>query len=630
MLKEEQALELLAPAKNADQGIEAIRHGADAVYIGAPAFGARSAVPVTVGEIKRVVDFAHLFGAKVYVALNTILFPEEVKEATKLAWHLYEAGADALIIQDLALLNEVMPPIALHASTQMDNVSSEKLAFWSSQGIEQAVVARELSPRQIARLHKDVPRLRLEAFVHGALCVSYSGRCYASAAFNGRSANRGSCAQVCRLPYDLTDGDGRVLAHHKHLLSIKDLNRSSVLAELIKAGVRSFKIEGRLKDLSYVKNVTAFYHEKLNDFIKANPQFYRSSKGRVDFGFSPDVHKAFNRGFTTFTHHGRGADDLAAFDTPKSRGEEVGTVTGIEGTRIRVRLSGGKKLNNGDGFTFFHSSTGTLTGFRVNTAVGDRITVLRPVKGLKKGQMLYRNFDASFEAQMTHSTATRTLPLSLSLSYGIGGTLELTGTVSGIKETVGVEADLSLSEKGGTRESAESVLGKLGGTPFTLETFEINPETEPLFVPRSLLSKLRQDLVPKLESALLDFALESRSTRDPKSSSYEGVPFFKDAAVQSDNILNPSARAFVEAHGAEVKEEAFEKSPLTSQPLMTTKHCIRYALGMCPTLLHYDARKLSEPWALRSTSKDTTPVRMRIEFDCPNCQMLLFEDTAPE
>ncbi len=630
MRKEERALELLAPAKNADQGIEAIRHGADAVYIGAPAFGARSAVPVTVGEIKRVADFAHLFGAKVYVALNTILFPEEVKEATtELAWRLYEIGADALIIQDLALLNEEMPPIALHASTQMDNVSSEKLAFWSSQGIEQAVVARELSPRQIARLHEDVPDLRLEAFVHGALCVSYSGRCYASAAFNGRSANRGSCAQVCRLPYDLTDGSGRVLAHHKHLLSIKDLNRSSVLAELIKAGVRSFKIEGRLKDLSYVKNVTAFYHEKLNDFIKANPRFHRSSRGRVDFGFSPDVHKAFNRGFTTFTHHGRGADDLAAFETPKSRGEEVGIVTGIEGTRIRVRLGGGKKLNNGDGFTFFHSATGALTGFRVNTAVGDRMTVLRPVRGLEKGQTLYRNFDAAFEAQMSHPTATRTLPLSLSLKYSLGP-LELTGEVSGIKETVSVEADLSLSEKGGTRESAESVLGRLGGTPFALENFEMEPETEPLFIPRSLLGKLRQDLVPKLESALLCFALESRPTRDPKSPSYKGVPFFKDAVLQSDNILNPSARAFVEAHGAEVKEEAFEKSPLPSQPLMTTKHCIRYALGMCPTLLHYDARKLSEPWVLRSVAKDAAPVRMRIEFDCPNCQMLLFADTAPE
>lgn len=629
MRKEEQALELLAPAKNANQGIEAIKHGADAVYIGAPAFGARSAVPVTIDEIKRVVDFAHLFGAKVYVALNTILFPEEVKVASELAWRLYKAGADALIIQDLALLNEEMPPIALHASTQMDNVSSEKLAFWFSQGIEQAVVARELSPRQIARLHEDVPDLRFEAFVHGALCVSYSGRCYASAAFNARSANRGSCAQVCRLPYDLTDGSGRVLAHHKHLLSIKDLNRSSMLAELIKAGVRSFKIEGRLKDLSYVKNVTAFYHEKLNDFIKANPRFHRSSSGRVDFGFSPDVHKAFNRGFTTFTHHGRGTDDLPAFETPKSRGEEVGIVTGVEGTRIRVQLRSGKKLNNGDGFTFFHPDTGALTGFRVNTAVGDRMTVLRPVRGLEKGQTLYRNFDAAFEAQMSHSTATRTLPLSLSLKYSLC-TLELTGEVSGIKETVGVEADLSLSEKGGTRESAESVLGKLGGTPFELENFEIAPETEPLFIPRSLLGKLRQDLVPKLESALLCSALESRATRDPKSPAYEGVPFFKKTVTQSDNILNPSARAFVEAHGAEVEEEAFEKCPLPAQPLMTTKHCIRYALGMCPTLLHYDVRKLSEPWVLRSTVKDAAPVRMRIEFDCPNCQMLLFADTAPE
>ena len=622
--KDDFELELLAPAKNADQGIEAIRHGADAVYIGAPAFGARAAVPVTTQEIRRVCDYAHLFGARVYVALNTILYPEEVPQAIEMAHELYRIGADALIIQDLALLSEDMPPIPLHASTQMDNVTPEKLTFWSQMGMEQAVVARELSPRQIKKLHEAAPDLRLEAFVHGALCVSYSGRCYAAAAFHGRSANRGSCSQVCRLPFDLIDGTGQILQRNRHLLSIKDLNRSSVLSDLIDAGVRSFKIEGRLKDLAYVKNVTAHYHTLLDDYIRSHPEFRRASAGEVALRFKPDVTKAFSRGFTTFTHRGRGEDRLAAFATPKSMGEKAGVATKVSGREITISPAKGQTFSNGDGFTFFDPDTGALTGFRINTAAGDLLSLARPVKGLRKGTVLYRNHDRVFEAEMERPTAERTMPISFRLEYK-EGRLVLEGESEGTRADSSAGIELSPAEKGDTRTSVLSVLSKLGGTPFSLKELDLPEETGKLFIPRSVLSKLRQELTPKLEEAFRARHLENRPGRDPSNPAYRSVPFFKKEAVQSDNILNPTAKRFAESHGAVVTQEAYEKMPLKEQPVMTTKHCIRYELGMCPTLLHYDEQKLHDPWKLISTAPDAAKVEMRLEFDCPNCRMLLYK-----
>ena len=618
-------LELLSPAKNALQGIEAIRHGADAVYIGAPAFGARAAVPVSLDDIGEVVRYAHLFRARVYVALNTILYPEEVPEAVRMAWDLYRIGADALIIQDLALLNEEMPPIALHASTQMDNVEPEKAAFWAGMGLEQAVLPREFSPREIARIHREAPEIRLEAFVHGALCVSYSGRCYAAAAFHGRSANRGSCSQVCRLPFDLIDGDNRLIAHGRHLLSLKDLNRSSVLPELIAAGVRSFKIEGRLKDLPYVKTVTAYYSRLLNDFIGAHPDFKRSSRGEVTPGFEPEVSKTFNRGFTTFTHRGRGSDDLPEFRTPKHAGEEIGVVRNVDGTRIRIDLKGAPTLHNGDGFTFFLPKEAGLAGFRANTASGDLITVPRKIKGLAKGVVLYRNYDAAYERKLlTGETATRLLPVAFRLSHS-EGLLTLRAAASDASSEVSAPLLPEISRNGETRPSAESVLSKLGGTPFRFASLDFDDSAAPLFVPRSLLTELRQKVVPMLEEALREAALQSRPVRNPRAPEYDTIPFFKSEAVTSDNILNSSAEDFVRKHGATVKQPAYEKEPVPSQPVMTTKHCLRYALGMCPRLQGFDERKLRDPWLLRSAAKEAAPVEMRIEFDCTNCQMRLYK-----
>lgn len=618
-------LELLAPAKNAEQGIEAIRHGADAVYIGAPAFGARAAAPVSLEDISRVIDYAHLFDAKVYVALNTILYPEEVPKAIELSWKLDEIGADALIIQDLALLGKEMPHIAIHASTQMDNVSAEKLALWSQIGIEQAVVARELSPRQIASLHRSVPDLRLEAFVHGALCVSYSGRCYAASAFHERSANRGACSQVCRLPYDLIDGNGRLLVRNKHLLSIKDLNRSGVLNELIEAGVRSFKIEGRLKDLSYVKNVTAYYSNLLNQFISDHPQFSRSSRGNTALKFSPNIGKTFSRGFTTFTHRGRSTDDLAAFLTPKSVGEEIGVVKKIDGKVVTVNLHDRVALHNGDGFSFFSPKNGVLTGFRANTVDGDRLHLSRPIFALDKGTKLYRNLDSFFEAEMSRRTATRTIPLSMTLDYK-EGELSLRGETSGIGVTVLRHITLEPARDDGAKDSTEQVLSKLGGTNFGPVVIAYNSEeAKRLFIPRSFLAEIRRELISCLESALKTRAYKERSRRDPGDPKYETIHFYKTEVIQSDNILNPGAIEFVESHGAEVTEMAFEDTPLPDQPLMTTKHCIRYSLGMCPTLQGYDQRKLHDPWVLRCASTESRPVEMRIVFDCPRCQMLLYK-----
>lgn len=353
-------IELLAPAKNADCGIEAIRHGADAVYIGAPRFGARAAAGNSIEDIARLVSFAHQFRARVYVAVNTILQDEELKDTEAMVWDLYRAGADALIVQDMALLQLNLPPIPLHASTQMDNRSTEKVRFLQQQGFSQVVLARELTLQQIRTIHEACPSVPLEVFVHGALCVSYSGQCYVSQHCFNRSANRGNCAQFCRLKFNLVDADGRIIEQDKHLLSLKDMNQSDQLEQILAAGASSLKIEGRLKDMAYVKNVTAYYSQKLNAIIRNHPEYVRASSGESTYSFRPQLEKSFNRGFTHYFLNGRKAD-IFSFNTPKSLGEEMGYVKEIRGKSIIV--AGVKPFNNGDGLCFMDEN-GKLQGFR--------------------------------------------------------------------------------------------------------------------------------------------------------------------------------------------------------------------------------------------------------------------------
>ena len=414
--------ELLAPAKNLECGIEAINHGADAVYIGAPRFGARAAAGNSLEDIAALVQHAHVYNARIYVTVNTILRDEELKDTEAMIWDLYRAGVDALIIQDMGITRLNLPPIPLHASTQMDNRTVQKVKFLADVGFRQVVLARELTLDEIAKIHAACPDTLLEVFVHGALCVSYSGQCYVSQACFGRSANRGECAQFCRLGFDMVDADGKVIARNKHLLSLKDMNQSENLEALLDAGASSLKIEGRLKDVSYVKNVTAYYRQKLDAILKRRKEYIRASSGTVKLAFRPQLDKSFSRGFTDYFVHGRNPG-IFSFDTPKSLGEEVGTVKEIRGNYLTV--AGVKSFSNGDGLCYL-DERGKLCGFRVNRVDGNKLYP-QEMPRVKPKTRLYRNFDQEFERVMQKKSAERKIAVTLRLEENnFGFTLSVT------------------------------------------------------------------------------------------------------------------------------------------------------------------------------------------------------------
>lgn len=403
-------IELLAPAKNLECGIEAINHGADAVYIGAPRFGARAAAGNSLADIEALVQYAHLYNVRIYVTVNTILRDDELKETEAMIWDLYRVGVDALIVQDMGLTQLNLPPIPLHASTQMDNRTVEKVRFLADAGFRQVVLARELSVNEISRIHAACPDTLLEVFIHGALCVSYSGQCYVSEACFGRSANRGECAQFCRLQFDMTDADGKVIEKGKHLLSLKDMNQSDNLEELLDSGASSLKIEGRLKDVSYVKNVTAYYRQKLDALFKRRKEYVRASSGSVKLAFRPQLDKSFSRGFTDYFAHGRNPG-IFSFNTPKSLGEEVGTVKEIRGNYLTV--AGVKAFSNGDGLCYIDAQ-GRLQGFRVNRVENNKLFP-QEMPRIKPKTVLYRNFDQEFDRIMQKKSAERKLAVDVSL-----------------------------------------------------------------------------------------------------------------------------------------------------------------------------------------------------------------------
>lgn len=405
-------IELLAPARNLECGIEAINHGADAVYIGAPKFGARSAAGNSLADIATLVEYAHLFNVRIYVTVNTILKDSELSETEEMIWQLYNAGVDALIVQDMGITQLNLPPIPLHASTQMDNRTVEKVRFLSNAGFRQVVLARELSLDEIRKIHEACPDVALEVFVHGALCVSYSGQCYVSEACFGRSANRGECAQFCRLPFSMVDEDGKVIVRNKHLLSLKDLNQSSILESLLDAGATSLKIEGRLKDVTYVKNVTAAYRQKLDEIFCRRKEYVRSSSGDTVLDFTPQLEKSFNRGFTHYFLHGR-TPDIASFNTPKSLGEEMGTMK--EQYKKYVTVSGVKPFHNGDGACFIDEQ-GCLQGFRINKVEGNKLFPAGAIPRIKPKTPIYRNYDQDFEKLLTRKSAERKIGVDWILS----------------------------------------------------------------------------------------------------------------------------------------------------------------------------------------------------------------------
>ena len=491
-----QRLELLSPAKNVECGKAAIDHGADAVYIGAPRFGARAAAGNSVDDIAELCRYAHQYGAKVYVTVNTIVYDQELDDTRQLLQALADAHVDAVLVQDMAVLQMAKEMgLTCHASTQTDNRTAEKVAWLHSLGFSRVVLARELSAEEIAGIHRQVPDVELEVFVHGALCVSYSGLCYASQHCFGRSAYRGECAQFCRMKFDLVDADGREIEHQRHLLSLKDLNLSNSLQELAEAGATSFKIEGRLKDVSYVKNVTAAYSERLNELVQRHPDRYqRASQGRCTYTFRPDLNRTFNRGYTTyFLHckrsengdlHGR-QPDIVSFDTPKALGEFVGTVKELRGNSFNV--AGTASFSNGDGLCYLDEHR-ELQGFRVNRVEGNRLFPLKMPEGLRPGLRLYRSNDQAFERTLSKPSAERRIPVSMSLrATERGFALSMDGV------EVEMDAPHELAEKP-QHDNIVRQLTKLGGTPYECVDLVL-PNQFNYFIPSSLLSELRRKVV---------------------------------------------------------------------------------------------------------------------------------------
>ena len=607
------ALELLAPAKNLACGIAAIDHGADAVYIGASRFGARAAVGNSVDDIRQLCDYAHRFRAKVYVTVNTIVYDEELDATRQLLSELREAGVDAVLVQDMAVLT--MCQLPLHASTQTDNRSVEKVRWLREQGFVRAVLARELSLEEIATIHREVPDMELEVFVHGALCVSYSGICYASQYCFGRSANRGACAQFCRMPFSLVDADGKEVEHDRYLLSLKDMNQSDHLLELAEAGATSFKIEGRLKDISYVKNVTAAYSQQLNRIVSRYPDKYcRSSLGVCNYTFTPDLRKTFNRGYTTYFLQGR-QPEIASFDTPKAVGEFVGTVKELRPDSFNV--AGVSSFANGDGLCFYNGHQ--LEGFRANRVVGNRIYPYRMPQGLKPGLRLYRNSDQEFERLLAKPSAERRIPIRISLQ-AIAEGFELTATILSQSSalaplTVSFTAEHQEAQKP-PRENIIHQLSKLGDTIYVCSEVEI-PADFNFFIPNSLLSEMRRSLTDHLQRLGMKTQTHASAEAQEKATDRHVTAVGTPPAYSYPYLYNISNRLSQTFYGAN-QQTAYELKG-GAGPIMQCRHCIRYSLGYC-VKRGGKRPQWHEPLSLRLGDGRS----FRLEFDCKNCQMNVF------
>lgn len=600
-------IELLAPAKNVETGIAAINHGADAVYIGAVQFGARQAAGNSVEDIKRLVEYAHLFGAKVYVTLNTIIYDEEVAAVEQLVAELYDAGVDALIVQDMGIAKMNIPPIPLHASTQMDNRTVEKAKFLAGIGFPRIVLARELSLNEIKAIHEAVPETELEVFVHGALCVSYSGQCYASQHCFARSANRGACAQFCRLSFDMVDAGGEVIAKGKHLLSLKDMNRSGDVEQMLDAGVTSFKIEGRLKDISYVKNITAYYRKKLDEVFARRPEYVRASYGSCSPQFTPSPEKSFSRGFTDYMLHGD-KEGMTSFDTPKSKGEYMGRVKFVSRNFFTIT---GKEFNNGDGACFI-ASDGRLKGFHINRVEGNRIFP-QTMPQVESGDELYRNYDCDFERQLSRPDAPRRMRIDLSF----GETAD--GFVLQGKDESGMECSVSAAfEKQEARTSQHDnivkQLGKWGNTPFEVGDVRVEFSNE-WFVPSSLLSDMRRSLC----EALVAKHIKENGREDMRLLD-NAIPFVTEELDYKGNVSNSYAEAFYKQHGVKSILPAFEKQPAVDAAVMFCKHCIKYSMGWCTK--NGERHPYKEPFYIVSGDGK----RFRLSFDCKECIMKVIPD----
>lgn len=606
-------LELLAPAKNLECGIAAINHGADAVYIGAQKFGARASAGNSVDDIDALTRYAHQFGVKVYVTINTILYDEEIDDATELVERLVDIGVDALLVQDMALLSicsgvfkQKGRSIDLHASTQTDNRTAEKALFLQSLGFSRIVLARELTIKEIADIIKVLnPTTQIEVFVHGALCVSYSGQCYASEYCFKRSANRGECAQFCRMKFDLIDANNSIIEHDRHLLSLKDLNQIDNLEDLIKAGAISFKIEGRLKDINYVKNVTAAYSKQLNNIISKNPSLYRRvSKGECRYGFTPNLKKTFNRGFTSYFLKGR-QPGIFSPDTPKALGEYVGRVKEIRGGRLSV--AGTASFANGDGLCFLNAKR-ELEGFRVNRVEGGMLYPHSMPANLQKGMGLYRNNDSEFNRQLAHAeSAVRKIAITMEFNTTRDGfALTINGRTTAIQYT-------HETAKTPQRENIIRQLTKLGNTIYECKEIII-PDPFPFFIPSSVLTDLRRRAIEQLKQQD-NYSRRQNSNRCYTNEGSEPNTQMKEETSYLLNVSNALARQFYESKGI-YPDVAFEMKHPMKGSIMQCRHCLKYSLGFCE---RHGGSKPSwrEPLRLRLSDGRL----FTLQFDCKHCQM---------
>ncbi len=604
------AVELLSPAKNTEYGKAAILHGADAVYIGAPNFGARASASNSIADIEQLVRFAHLYSAKVYVTLNTVLYDNEIEPAVKLTKQLYDIGIDALIIQDFGLLQYGLPPVPIFASTQTHNRSLEKIAFLEKVGFRRVILARELDLSEIKEIRRHTG-IELESFVHGALCVSYSGQCYMSQAAAGRSGNRGVCAQPCRSAYRLRDANGSTLIDKAHLLSLKDLNLSEFIHGLLQAGVTSFKIEGRLKDLTYVKNITAFYRRCIDEIIEDDERYGKASSGNVNLRFTPNPYKTFNRGYTAYFIEGR-TEKVASPQTQKAVGERLGKVTRVNPRWFETDTDA--TVSPGDGLCRLHPQRG-LEGVSVNKAEGKRIFPAKPLQ-LEVGMEIYRNNDILFEKQLSGDSADRRIAVSFELREHASGYTLCVADEDGNRTEYSVDTHkLPARDTGTSRKQIDTQLRKLGNTAFTADGVVI-PDSFTYFIPAAELNEMRRQAIQRLEDLRIDRYRAKDVERTPTDAEFPAK-----ALDYHGNAANRYAKEFYRRHGVECVDDAMElQKDYRGKALMTTKHCIKYQYNQCPK-----KQRPEQSWKEPLFLEDQHSV-YRLEFDCGACEMKVIKE----
>ncbi|WP_099292360.1 U32 family peptidase [Butyricimonas sp. Marseille-P3923] len=594
-------LELLSPAKNVEVAIAAINNGADAVYIGGPAFGARQAVGNTVEEIARVAEYAHRFYCRVFVTLNTILYDDELAEVERLIHALYRVGADAIIVQDPAILKLDIPPIALHASTQMHNYDLERVKFLDRLGFQRIVLARELSLEQLRAIRREV-KAELEYFVHGALCVSLSGQCYISHYLTGRSANRGECAQACRMRWTVADSDGQVLVKDKHVLSLKDLNLSAYLRDLVDIGIDSFKIEGRLKEADYVANVTRYYSARLDGIIAGSEGLSRVGNGHVNAGFDADPERSFNRGYTDYFIAGR-KQGIVNMDTPKSTGKKVAVVKQAKGNLLVVEAL--ETIHNADGLCYFDGQE--LRGIKVNTAEGNRLTCNERVT-VMPGTVLYRNYDHEFVSRLSKAVSVRKIQVRIDVYTEEDHLVLVAEDEAGVAVTLRSDEVFERATNAAQAERIVGQLGKSGNTRYDCCPVEYHGDTV-LFIPSAVVNGYR--------GRLLDLLTEEREKQRER---WVQAPLNRDAVYAGEadwrlNVVNRLSGTFYREHGTAEPEAGFEVARNRSgRAVMTTRYCLLFELGMC--------RKSGKDKALKYPLYLSNNLgRFRLEFDCERCFM---------